>query len=289
MPNSMTGFARQEEQHPWGQLICEIRSVNHRYLEPTLRLSDALRSLEPALRDSLRQGVGRGKIEVVLALRAEPEGEEASPVLNEALAVQLVQLVQRVEQLASAAAPLTAMDILKWPGVLQSRSLDTKAVEEAALALFGTTLKLFSVNRAREGQELALLIEQRLHSIAKQASGVRAQMPGLLQQQQDKLYKKLEALKLEVDQDRFAQEVVYLTQKADVEEELDRLDAHLSEVSHILKQKGPIGRRLDFLMQELNREANTLSSKSLSSDVTQSAVEIKVLIEQMREQIQNIE
>lgn len=289
MPSSMTGFARQEEQYSWGQLICEIRSVNHRYLEPTLRLSDSLKNVEPDLREALRQSVGRGKLEVVLALRSESSDGEAALELNELLVKQLLQLAKQVEDSASAVAPVSPLELLKWPGVLRAKKLDQKLIESAALELFNRALTLFLENRAREGQELAQLIEQRLQSIADQAAQVRARMPELLQLQQDKLHKKLQALQMEIDQERFAQEVVYLMQKADVDEELDRLDAHLIEVRHILTQEGPIGRRLDFLMQELNREANTLSSKSLASDVTQSAVEVKVLIEQMREQIQNIE
>lgn len=289
MPNSMTGFARQEEQHAWGQLICEIRSVNHRYLEPTLRLSDALRNVEPQVRDALRQNLGRGKVEVVLALRTESTQGESELVLNQALAEQLVRLTGNIGGLCSAASPLNPLEVLKWPGVLQTAKLDQEAIEAAATALLDTTLSVFLANRRREGQELTQLIEQRLQAIASQVVLVRERMPELLQLQHDKLYKKLEALQVDVDQDRFAQEVVYLTQKSDVDEELDRLEAHLLEVRRTLKQQGPVGRRLDFLMQELNREANTLSSKSLASDVTQAAVEIKVLIEQMREQIQNIE
>lgn len=289
MPSSMTGFARQEEQHSWGQLICEIRSVNHRYLEPTLRLSDSLKNVEPDLREALRQSVGRGKLEVALALRSESSGDEAALELNQPLVTQLLQLAKQVEDSASAVAPVSPLELLKWPGVLRAKKLDQNLIESAALELFNRTLTLFLENRAREGQELAQLIEQRLQSIAEQALQVRSRMPELLQLQQDKLHKKLQALQMDIDQERFAQEVVYLMQKADVDEELDRLEAHLIEVRHILTQEGPIGRRLDFLMQELNREANTLSSKSLASDVTQSAVEVKVLIEQMREQIQNIE
>jgi uncharacterized protein (TIGR00255 family) len=288
MPRSMTGFARLEAQYPWGHLICEIRTVNHRYLEPGLRLSDALRSLEPGLREQLRNQLGRGKVDLVLAFKPD-ESSGLSTDFNDDLARDLVLMVERVNELAANPAPINALEILRWPGVLKARELDQALLEKEALGLFDKTLKQLLENRAREGAELANLIEQRLQAIAAQVVEVRARLPELAAQQQEKLRTRLDALKAEVDEDRLAQELVYLAQKSDVAEELDRLEAHIVEVRRTLKQKEPVGRRLDFLMQELNREANTLSSKSTASSNTQSAVDIKVLIEQMREQIQNIE
>lgn len=284
----MTGFARLEAQHPWGHLICEIRTVNHRYLEPVLRLSDALRSLEPGLREQLRNQLGRGKVDVVLAFKPD-ESSGLSTDFNADLASDLVRMIEQVNQLAANPAPINALEILRWPGVLKARELDQGLLENEALSLFTTTLKQLLENRTREGMELANLIEQRLQAIATQVIDVRTRLPELAAQQQEKLRSRLEALKADVDEDRLAQELVYLAQKSDVAEELDRLEAHIVEVRRTLKQKEPVGRRLDFLMQELNREANTLSSKSTTSSNTQSAVDMKVLIEQMREQVQNIE
>lgn len=288
MPRSMTGFARLEAQYPWGHLICEIRTVNHRYLEPGLRLSDALRSLEPGLREQLRNQLGRGKVDLVLAFKPD-ESSGLSTDFNQDLARDLVRMVEQVNQLAANPAPINALDILRWPGVLKARELDQDLLEKEALALFDKTLKQLLENRSREGAELGNLIEQRLQGIAAQVVEVRARLPELAALQQEKLRTRLESLKTEVDEDRLAQELVYLAQKSDVAEELDRLEAHIVEVRRTLKQKEPVGRRLDFLMQELNREANTLSSKSTASSNTQSAVDMKVLIEQMREQVQNIE
>ena len=288
MPRSMTGFARLEVQYPWGHLICEIRTVNHRYLEPGLRLSDALRSLEPGLREQLRNQLGRGKVDLVLAFKPD-ESSGLSMDFNADLARDLVRMVEQVSQLAANPAPINALEILRWPGVLKARELDQGLLEKEALGLFDKTLKQLLENRAREGAELTNLIEQRLRAIALQVDEVRVRLPELAAQQQEKLRTRLDALKADVDEDRLAQELVYLAQKSDVAEELDRLEAHMIEVHRTLKQKEPVGRRLDFLMQELNREANTLSSKSTASSNTQSAVDIKVLIEQMREQVQNIE
>lgn len=288
MLRSMTGFARQEMQHPWGQLICEIRSVNHRYLEPTLRLSDALKSLEPSLREILRKQLGRGKIEAVLALKTD-ESSGLAAELNQALAQSVIQMADQVSALMANPAPLNSLDVLRWPGVMQAKELDPKILEQQAAALFGETLQKLIANREREGQELRQFIASRLESIADHVAHLRQRLPELQSLQQEKLRARLATLQTDIDQDRLAQELVYLAQKADVAEELDRLEAHLSEVRLTLQQNEPVGRRLDFLMQELNREANTLSSKSTASETTQSAVDLKVLIEQMREQVQNIE
>lgn len=288
MPRSMTGFARQEAQFSWGHIICEVRSVNHRYLEPTLRLSEAFRSLEPVLRERLRNQISRGKVDLVLAFKPD-EAAGLSTDFNRDLAQDLVRMVEQVNQLCMNPAPVNAVDILRWPGVLKARELDQELLEKEALTLFATTLQRLLENREREGAELSQLIEQRLHAISEQVVHVRALLPELAAHQHERLRVRLDALKVEVDEDRLAQELVYLAQKSDVAEELDRLEAHIIEVRRTLKQKEPMGRRLDFLMQELNREANTLSSKSTSSSHTQSAVDIKVWIEQMREQVQNIE
>lgn len=289
MPRSMTGYARQETQHPWGQLICEVRSVNHRYLEPTFRLSDSFKRFEAQLRESLRKRLGRGKIEVVVAMKTE-DASEAAMEINLPLARALLDMTQQINALCKNAGPVNCLDILKWPGVLNTQELDQAALEQAALAQFNATLTAMIEAREREGRELSSLIEQRLQGIVAEVEKVRARYPEVLAAQEQKLRSKLEALQVEVDRDRLTQELVYLAQKSDIAEELDRLEAHITEVRRTLKQKNePIGRRLDFLMQELNREANTLSSKAIASDITQSSIDIKVFIEQMREQVQNIE
>lgn len=288
MPRSMTGFARQEMQQTWGQLICEIRTVNHRYLEPTLRLSDSLRAMEPNLREALRKALGRGKVELTLHFKADDTSGMAAEY-NTNTAQALVHMAESVQAMMKNPAPINPMEILRWPGVMQARELDQAELEKTATELFKQTLKAMIENRQREGAELAALIEQRLLAIAEQVKVLRGNLPELQSLQEEKMRTKLDALQVEIDQERLAQELVYLAQKSDVAEELDRLEAHITEVRHTLKQQEPIGRRLDFLMQELNREANTLGSKSTASSTTQSAVDIKVYIEQMREQVQNIE
>ncbi|RTE64427.1 YicC family protein [Amphritea opalescens] len=287
MTRSMTAFARQEAQHEWGSLIWEVRSVNHRYLEPHLRLPDSLRDIEGPLREALRKKLSRGKVECTL--RFVPEAQSQTLTINETFARELLDAAQQMENLLQVSKPIDTMDLLRWPGVLKDTSLDMDAVKKAALTLFHTALDELIESRGREGVELAALIDQRLDTISDIVGDVRSKLPGILQAQRDNLKARLEEFKADLDQARVEQEMVILAQKADVDEEMDRLNTHVQEVKRVLKSKGPIGRRLDFLMQELNREANTLSSKSIVTDTTQSAVELKVLIEQMREQIQNIE
>lgn len=289
MPRSMTGFARREAKFAWGTLVWEIRSVNHRYLEPNFRLPEDFREIEPHLRDAMRKALQRGKVEASLNVHWEQEGENELGV-NLAKVAQLTTTAQQINGLLGAvAAPVNALEILRWPGVIQKQELDRDAMHTAALALFDSALEGLIEHRSREGAELEQLILSRLDSVSAQVIKVRARMPEILAAQREKLQAKLAALQVELDPERLEQEIVLLAQKADVDEELDRLDTHVIEVKRSLKQTDSLGRRLDFLMQELNREANTLSSKSIVSDTTQAAVELKVLIEQMREQIQNIE
>lgn len=287
MTRSMTAFARQEAEFEWGSLSWEIRSVNHRYLEPHLRLPDNLRELEGSLRESLRKTLSRGKVECTL--RFNPEARVKQLVVNEEFTNQVVSAAESVQLLLSEHRAIDPLELLRWPGVLQDAKLDMDIVKAAARTLFSQSLEDLLEGRKREGVELALLIEQRLDAISAIVVEVREKMPQILQAQRDNLKERLEELKVDLDEGRLEQEMALLAQKADVDEEMDRLATHVQEVRRVLKQKGPIGRRLDFLMQELNREANTLSSKSIVANTTQSAVELKVLIEQMREQIQNIE
>lgn len=289
MPCSMTGFARHEAKHPWGTLIWEVRSVNHRYLEPHFRLPDLIRELEPALREQLRKTLSRGKVEVAFTYQLGNGEGKQSLSLNQELLQQITEAVSQVNQQVDNTAPLNPLELLRWPGMIADHDIDRDELLAAALEAFKQTLKSLVEHRAREGEELKQLIEQRLQGISDQVKQVRDILPSILQGQRERLLEKLDALKAEPDQERLEQEMVYLAQKTDVDEELDRLDTHVTEVRRALKQKGSVGRRLDFLMQELNREANTLSSKSIVSDTTQAAIELKVLIEQMREQIQNIE
>lgn len=289
MPRSMTGFARREAKLPWGTLVWEIRSVNHRYLEPSFRLPEDFREIEPHLRDAMRKTLQRGKVEASLSVQWEQEGESEMGV-NLAKVAQLTKATQQINGLLGiSAAQVNALDILRWPGVLQKQELDREALHKAALELFDLAIEGLIEHRSREGAELQQLIINRLDSVSVQVADVRARMPEILAAQREKLQTKLAALQVELDPERLEQEIVLLAQKADVDEELDRLDTHVLEVKRSLKQTDSLGRRLDFLMQELNREANTLSSKSIVSETTQAAVELKVLIEQMREQIQNIE
>ncbi len=287
-PRSMTAFARQEASFEWGTLTWEIKSVNHRYLEPHFRLPENLRQIEQGLRDQLRKHLNRGKIEASCHLQLS-QGEQQAPAVNQDLLAQLGVAIEQVQKQVPEGASVNVLDILKWPGVLQQASFDQDALQASALEQFVIALKQLNDNRDREGAELQKFIEQRLDAIAEQVNSVRALMPNILSAQKTKLQSRLEELQAELDAERLEQEIVLVAQKADVDEELDRLDTHLIEVRRTLTQKGAIGRRLDFLMQELNREANTLSSKSIVSETTQAAVELKVLIEQMREQIQNIE
>lgn len=289
MPRSMTGFARRETKLPWGTLVWEIRSVNHRYLEPSFRLPEDFREIEPYLRDAMRKALQRGKVEASLSVQWEQEGESELGI-NLSKIAQLTKAAQQINGLLGAiAAPVNALDILRWPGVIQKQELDREQMHKAALELFDLALEGLIEHRSREGAELQQLIINRLDSVSAQVVNVRVRMPEILAAQREKLQTKLAALQVDLEPERLEQEIVLLAQKADVDEELDRLDTHVIEVKRSLKQTDSLGRRLDFLMQELNREANTLSSKSIVSETTQAAVELKVLIEQMREQVQNIE
>jgi uncharacterized protein (TIGR00255 family) len=287
MTRSMTAFARQESQQSWGTLTWEVRSVNHRFLEPHLRIPEQLKELEGALREALRKCLSRGKVECTL--RFVPEEQTQTLQVNEAFARQLLAATEQMEKLLPVSQTLNPLDLLRWPGVLQEIPMDMSAVKSEALQLFSRALDDLQAGREREGKELALLIAQRLDAISLVVQDVREKMPLILQNQRSMLRSRVADLGVDLEPQRLEQEVVLLAQKADVDEEMDRLDTHVQEVRRILKQKEPVGRRLDFLMQELNREANTLSSKSIVTDTTKSAVELKVLIEQMREQIQNIE
>ena len=285
--SSMTAFAHRRSEHPWGTAIWELRSVNHRYLELSFKLPEGWRQLEPELRDRLRNALQRGKVECSLRLSLQDQNQQLQ--LNQTLAQQLLDTAHQLRADIAHAAPINVLDIMRWPGVMQSGELDGDTITKDLLAAFADALDDQRANRQREGDELALLIEQRLSSISEIVTDLRARMPEIVSGQRDKLRNRLAELQAELDSERLEQEMALIAQKADVDEELDRLDTHVKEVRRVLKKGGAVGRRLDFLMQELNREANTLSSKAVVAESTQAAVELKVLIEQMREQIQNIE
>lgn len=287
MTRSMTAFARQEQVLDSGTLSWEIRSVNQRYLDPHLRLPDQFRALEPKLRDQLRNNLTRGKVEC--HLRWHPAQQDSNMQVNTDLVQQLNAAADQVSAIVGPTRQYSALEVLQWPGVLAEQSVDLAELQKTALGLFKQSLKELIDHREREGQALKDLVEQRLDAILDIVAKVQEQLPSILENQRQNLRDKLEELTAELEPQRLEQEMVLLANKADVAEELDRLTTHVKEVRRTLGQKQAIGRRLDFLMQELNREANTLSSKSIVAETTLSAVELKVLIEQMREQIQNIE
>lgn len=284
--SSMTAFAQRHVDTSWGSASWELRSVNHRYLEPSFKLPESWRALEPALRERIRQHLKRGKLECTLKLQLN---NQQALQLNRELAQQVLDSAHELRADIAHAAPINVLEVLRWPGVMEGGQVDGDTVGKDLLAAFDNTLQDHIANRQREGAALATLIEQRLDNIADIVAEVRQFMPDVISQQRDKLQQRIAEMSVELDPQRLEQEVALIAQKADVDEELDRLDTHVTEVRRVLKAGGPVGRRLDFLMQELNREANTLSSKAVVADSTQAAVELKVLIEQMREQIQNIE
>ena len=288
MVHSMTAFSRQQLEREWGSLTWEIRSVNHRYLEPSIRLPENFRSLENPIRKELRDKLYRGKIECQLKLRTV-EANQIDWQLNLDLISQLNKANSEINNNIGGNYQLSSFDILKWPGVISDQSIDEELFNKEALELFEKALDDLMVVREREGATLRDVVLKRIASIQDIIDSIQAKMPSIILKQKENLLNKLEELKAEFEPTRLEQEVTLLAQKADVDEELDRLNSHLQEVKRVLDSSGQIGRRLDFLMQELNREANTLSSKSIVVETTQNAVELKVLIEQMREQIQNIE
>ena len=288
MVYSMTAFSRQQLEHEWGSLTWEIRSVNHRYLEPSVRLPENFRSLENPIRRQLRDKLYRGKIECLLRFRTV-EANQIDWQLNLDLISQLTKANLEINNNIGGDYKLSSLDILKWPGVISDQSIDEEIFNKEAMGLFEKALDDLMVVREREGASLRDAILKRIASIQRIIDSIQAKMPSIILKQKENLLNKLEDIKAEFEPTRLEQEITLLAQKADVDEELDRLNSHLQEAKRVLDSGGQIGRRLDFLMQELNREANTLSSKSIVVETTQSAVELKVLIEQMREQIQNIE
>lgn len=287
MIRSMTAYARREVKGNWGSAAWELRSVNQRYLETYIRLPEQFRSLEPVIRERLRTRLTRGKVECNLRFELDPSAQSAL-ILNESLAKQLVDAANWVK-LQSDEGEINPLDVLRWPGVMAAAEQDLDAIGSELLAALDGTIDDFIDAREREGSALKQLIEQRLEAVSAEVAKVRSRMPEILQWQRERLVSKLEEAQVQLENNRLEQELVLMAQRIDVAEELDRLDAHVKETYVILKKKEAVGRRLDFMMQEFNRESNTLASKSINADIPASAIELKVLIEQMREQIQNIE
>ncbi|NLS43910.1 YicC family protein [BEV proteobacterium] len=287
MIRSMTAYARRDIKGDWGNAAWELRSVNQRYLETYIRLPEQFRSLEPVIRERIRTRLTRGKIECNLRFELDPSAQ-GSLILNEKLAKQLVEAANWVK-MQSDEGEINPVDILRWPGVMSAQEQDLDAISKELMTALEKALDDFLTVRETEGDALKLLIEQRLAGVSAEVVKVRTHMPTILQWQRERLLNKLEEALVQLENNRLEQELVLLAQRVDVAEELDRLEAHVKETYNILKKPEAVGRRLDFMMQEFNRESNTLASKSINADVTASAIELKVLIEQMREQIQNIE
>jgi len=289
MIRSMTGFARRERQGPWGTLACEIRSVNHRYLELSLRLPEDLRGLEGDARQTVSAALRRGKVDVGVYLRGQP-AQAGTLEINRALVDQLARTARDVAGMTdSSLAAVSPLDLLRWPGVIREPEKDLQPVQAVALELLHETVSELNESRAREGARLREMLLGRCQSLAQTVAQLRERLPEIAARIRERVGERVAQLGGTVDPARLEQELVLLAYKMDFAEELDRLGSHVAETLQILDAKEPAGRRLDFLMQEFNREANTLSSKSQDADTTRAAVDMKVLIEQMREQVQNIE
>ncbi len=288
MIRSMTGFARRERTGPWGALVCELRTVNHRYLEVSLRLPEELRALDGDARQAIAGALRRGKVDANLFLKAAP-GMQRALELDEPLLDTLLARLEQVRQCAPHAAPVNPLDLLRWPGVVREADGDNGPVLAAALELLREALLELNETRLREGQRMRTVILTRCATMQTQVQAVRARLPEVSSRLRERIVERIAQLGVTPDTERLEQELVLYTHKMDVDEELERLASHLQEVASVLDSPDPAGRRLDFLMQELNREANTLSSKSQDVETTRAAVDMKVAIEQMREQVQNIE
>ena len=288
MLNSMTGFARETAETPFGTLTCELRAVNHRFLDVQFRMPEELRAKETDLRATIGDLLKRGKDECGLNLRRSA-ATGAELTLNDTLVRQIAARAAEVAELLPDATAPSPMDVLRWPGVVTETEIDTEPLYEAAAALVADTLAALVAMRASEGERIESLISARLDEVLRIATGVRARMPAVLDAVRSRQQERIDKLDVAADPDRLETELALIAQKLDVDEEVDRLESHVSEVRKALSAGEPVGRRLDFLMQELNREANTLGSKSADTETTKAAVDLKVLIEQMREQIQNVE
>jgi uncharacterized protein (TIGR00255 family) len=288
MLHSMTGFARESVETTLGTLTWEIRAVNHRYLDVQFKLPEDLRPKEQAFRQQASAVLGRGKVECGLFFRRATDQQSEMQVDTDLVAL-IGARISEVSAKLPATAAVNPVEILRWPGVMRQPEIDAEPLFAEASALLDTALQAINGMRLSEGQRIVEMLEGRCVEIAAIATSVRARMPEVLAASRLKQKARIEKLDVEADPARLEVELALIAQKIDVDEELDRLESHLVEIRDALADEKPVGRRLDFLMQELNREANTLGSKSADTDTTKSAVDLKVLIEQMREQIQNVE
>jgi uncharacterized protein (TIGR00255 family) len=284
----MTGFARGAARGEWGDATLELRSINHRYLETHFRLPESLRALETGLRQLIAERIQRGKVDVSLRLERSGAGVGALRV-NEPLLAEVIAVAERVAGRIGGAAPISPLDVLRWPGVVSEKTASADELEGTISDLMNAALDHLVANRRAEGERLEGLLRHRAAGIGAHITAIRARLPVIRDQLQTKLQLLRDELGQGVEEERFHKALVAMAQKIDVAEELDRLDSHITALDKTLKRSEPVGRRLDFLMQEFNREANTLTSKIADAETTQAAVEIKVLIEQMREQVQNVE
>jgi uncharacterized protein (TIGR00255 family) len=289
MIRSMTGFAGAERQYAFGRLTWELRSVNHRYLEIGFRVPEEFRMLEPEIRRILGEHVSRGKVDATLKFAPAAGVASASLELNTELTGRLLSLHTEMQALSGLEQDPDLRSFMRWPGVIEERAPDPQPLHAAALELLAEAAAGLQSARGREGEQMDIAIRDRLGSIDEHVSSVRTWLPEIRDGLRQKLLARIADLKQPLEPGRLEQEVAFLSQKIDVDEELDRLDSHVKEARLVLERDDPVGRRLDFLMQEFNRESNTLSSKSVDNRTTQVAVELKVAIEQMREQVQNIE
>lgn len=285
---SMTGFGRNSADTQFGELLWEIRSVNHRYLEISLRIPDDLRALEPAIREALVQRLSRGKVDVSLKVRASTRAVAGLALNNEALSA-LASTIDQVSNVIPGAVPVDPLKVIQWPGILESSMGHQDEMAKLALGSLDGAINDLVDTREREGEKTRHMLSSRCSQIAEHIVHLRQHRPAVVEKQRAKLLAKLAELDIEHNEQRLEQELVFVAQRLDIDEELDRLAAHVSEFEKAMQRVGPIGRRLDFLMQEFNREANTIGSKAADLDTTGASVDIKVLIEQMREQVQNIE
>lgn len=288
MIRSMTAYARAERDNRWGRLVCELRSVNHRYLDPVFRLPETLRFTEPALRERLRARVARGKVDCSVRLE-RPTAAAAGLEIDTGALAGLVTALDEVAAHLPTAAGVSPLEVLRWPGIVREPELDSEVLGASVHAVFDAALDALVAHREREGAQLAERVAERLTAIEAAVEAVAACGPELTERLRTRLAERAAQLASELDPQRLEQEIALLAQKADISEEVDRLTVHVGEIRDALAADAAVGRRLDFLAQELNREANTLASKADDTALTRHAVDMKVLIEQIREQIQNIE
>ena len=288
MPHSMTGFSTAETRVGSFRLVWEIRSVNHRFLELGVRLPEELRAVEPECRELVGAAIKRGKVDCTLKIGADERGAVTGTIVGGALE-RLRALEEQVRRVFPHASALTADEVLRWPGVLEEPARNLEELGEAVKSCLGAALRALTESRGREGARIADMLEKRNAAITALVAGIKPQLDGVQVRYRERLRERLQRLEVQADPERLEQELALLAQRADVAEEIDRLVSHVAEVQAILHRNEPVGRRLDFVIQELNREANTFASKVQEEALTRVAVELKVLIEQMREQVQNLE